>query len=114
VGVGYYLSISSGQAVLPPGTPGEHGVRGRGGWVQVPVNLHPKWQVNLACGLESPDQRNHRNGDRGKNQTYMTNLMYKFSPYITWVCEWRRFLTDYGNQPVAANAVLHGRVVLPS
>jgi len=46
------------------------------------------------------EQANLRTGDRGKNQTYMTNLMYKLSPHVTWALEWRRFLTDYRNQQV--------------
>jgi len=98
------FSVAAGQSVLPPGTPGEHGVLGRGGWVQGQINFNSKWQMNLAYGLESDKGRNLRTGDRAKNQTYMTNLMYKFSPHITWAWEWRRFLTDYRNQQ-AVNAI---------
>ena len=92
------FSVSAGQGVLPPGTPGEHGVLARGGWAQAQVNFSAKWQANLAYGIESIDPTNLRTGDRGKNQTYMTNLMYKVSPHITWALEWRRFLTDFKNQ----------------
>jgi hypothetical protein len=106
------FSVSSGQAVLPPGTPGEHGVLGRGGWVQAQFNLHPKWQVNMAYGLESLDQSNLRTGDRGKNQTYMTNLMYKFSPHLTWAWEWRRFLTNYSNQATLNAAGDHANMAV--
>jgi hypothetical protein len=95
------FSVSSGQTVLPPGTPGEHGVAARGGWVQAQINFSPKWQLNSAYGLESVDVSNLRTGDRAKNQTYMTNLMYKPWPRMTWAWEWRRFLTDYRNQPAA-------------
>lgn len=98
------FSVSSGQSVLPPGTPGEHGVLARGGWAQAQVNFSAKWQMNLAYGIESMDPKNLRTGDRAKNQTYMTNLMYKVSPHITWALEWRRFLTDYRNQQ-ALNAI---------
>jgi len=97
-------SVSSGQSVLPPGTPGEHGVGARGGWAQAQVNFTPKWQWNLVYGIEEMEQSNLRTGDRGKNQTYMTNVMYKLSPHITWALEWRRFLTDYRNQQ-ALNAI---------
>jgi len=98
------FSVSTGEAVLPVGTPGEHGVLARGGWAQGQINFNAKWQMNLAYGLETIDQANLRTGDRGKNQTYMTNLMYKLSPHITWAWEWRRFLSDYRNQQVA-NAI---------
>jgi hypothetical protein len=98
------FSVSSGQTVLPPGTPGEHGVAARGGWIQAQINFSAKWQLNSAYGLESVDGSNLRTGDRAKNQTYMTNLMYKPWPRMTWAWEWRRFLTDYRNQP-AVNAI---------
>jgi hypothetical protein len=98
------FSVASGQSVLPVGTPGEHGVLARGGWAQGQINFNAKWQMNLAYGLESDAGRNLRTGDRGKNQTYMTNLMYKLSPHITWAWEWRRFLSDYRNQQ-AVNAI---------
>jgi hypothetical protein len=96
-GLGVF-SVSSGQAVLPVGTPGEHGVLARGGWAQGQVNFNAKWQMNLAYGLESVDGANLRTGDRDKNQTYMTNLMYKLSTQITLAWEWRRFLSNYRNQ----------------
>jgi hypothetical protein len=98
------FSVSSGQTVLPPGTPGEHGVAARGGWAQAQLNFNSKWQMNLDYGIESIDGSNLRTGDRSKNQTYMANLMYKMSPRITWAWEWRRFLTNYRNQ-AAANAI---------
>ncbi|HYL72591.1 MAG TPA: hypothetical protein VEU96_00210 [Bryobacteraceae bacterium] len=98
------FSVAAGQSVLPLGTPGEHGVLGRGGWVQGQINFNSKWQMNLAYGLESDKGRNLRTGDRAKNQTYMANLMYKLTPHITWAWEWRRFLTDYRNQQ-AVNAI---------
>ncbi|HEV2690160.1 MAG TPA: hypothetical protein VGV35_16495 [Bryobacteraceae bacterium] len=99
------FSVSSGQGVLPVGTPdGEHGVLARGGWAQAQINFNTKWQMNLAYGLESVDATNLRTGDRSKNQTYMTNLMYKLAPSVTLAWEWRRFLSNYQNQR-ALNAI---------
>ena len=92
------FSVSSGQSVLPLGTVGEHGVGARGGWAQAQMNFSKRWQVNLVYGIEQMEQANLRTGDRAKNQTYMTNLMYKVTPHMTWALEWRRFLTDYRNQ----------------
>ena len=39
-----------------------------------------------------------RTGDRSKNQRYMGNLTYKFTPSVTFAWEWRRILTDFRNQ----------------
>ena len=33
----------------------------------------------------------------------MGNLMYKWSPAVTFAWEWRRFLTDFRNQRLANN-----------
>ena len=92
------FSVNTGQAILPVGTVGEHGVESRGGWAQAQFNLNPKWQVNVAYGIDLANARQLRTGDRSKNQTYMGNLMYKFSPHVTFAWEWRRFLTDFRNQ----------------
>jgi hypothetical protein len=48
--------------------------------------------------LESDEGHNLITGSRAKNQTYMTNLMYKVSPHITWAWEWRRLMTNHQNQ----------------
>lgn len=96
-----------GQSVLPVGTRGEHGVESRGGWVQGQFLLAAKWQFNVAYGIDAPDVAELRTGDRSKNQTYMTNLMYKFSPHGTLAWEWRRMLTDYRNQGAANDAADH-------
>ena len=95
------FSVNSGQAILPVGTVGEHGVESRGGWMQAQFNLNPKWQVNLAYGIDLANMSELRTGDRSRNQTYMGNLMYKFSPQVTFAWEWRRFLTDFRNQQFA-------------
>jgi hypothetical protein len=96
------FSASSGQAILPVGTPGEHGVETRGGWAQAQFTFTPKWQLNLAYGIDAPNVSQLRVGDRSRNQNYMGNVMYKFSPAVTFAWEWRRILSDYRNQ-IAAN-----------
>lgn len=103
-GLGLF-SVASGQSVLAVGTPGEHGVFAAGGWAQAQFNLNKKWQINLAYGLESDQGSNLLTGGRDRNQTYMTNLMYKVSPHITWAWEWRRLMTDYQNQR-SLNAII--------
>lgn len=101
------FTVSTGLSVLPVGSVGEHGVESRGGWIQAQFNVTAKWQTNVAYGLDSPNIAQVRTGDRWKNQTYMTNLMYKYSPHVTFAWEWRRFLTDYKNQPAANNITDH-------
>ena len=92
-----------GQSYLAPGTPGEHGIGTRGGWMQAQFNWAAKWQTNAAYGIDAPELRNLTSGARAKNQTYMVNFMYKFSPEVTLAWEWRRFLTNYRNQLAANN-----------
>lgn len=103
-GLGLF-SVASGQSVLAVGTPGEHGVFATGGWAQAQFNLNKKWQLNIAYGFEDDQGSNLITGSRARNQTYMTNLMYKVSPHITWAWEWRRLLTDYQNQR-SLNAII--------
>jgi hypothetical protein len=96
------FSVASGEAILPIGSPvGTGGVLSRGGWTQAQFNFTPKWQMNLAYGIDQPRSSDLRVGDRVRNQTYMTNLMYKYTPHITFAWEWRRFLTDFKAQPAA-------------
>jgi hypothetical protein len=96
------FSVASGEAILPIGSAvGTAGVLSRGGWSQLQVNFTPKWQMNLAYGIDQPRSSDLRVGDRVRNQTYMTNLMYKYTPHITFAWEWRRFLTDFKAQRTA-------------
>lgn len=95
------FSVSTGQAILPVGTAGQHGVESRGGWSQAQLNFNPKWQMNLAFGIDADVNRNLRTGDRNKNQTYMANVIYKYTPAVNFAWEWRRFLTNWKNQQAA-------------
>jgi len=106
------FSASLGQAVLPVGTPGEHGVETRGGWVQAQLSIASKWQANAAYGLEIPNSSELRSGDRSKNQAYTANVMYKPSPNITFAWEWRRFLSNYKNLPAASNVSDHANMAV--
>lgn len=100
------FSVASGQSVLAVGTVGEHGVLASGGWAQAQFNPNKKWQVNLAYGLESDEGYNLITGSRAKNQTYMTNLIYKMTSHVTLAWEWRRLLTNYQNQQTL-NAIIN-------
>ncbi len=96
------FSGAAGEAIQPPGTPGQHGVEDRGGWAQAQFSLARRWQTNLAYGIDAPVASDLPIGNRNRNQTYMGNVMFKMSPALTWALEYRRILTDFHNQ-VAGN-----------
>ena len=95
------FSVTSGEDVGAVGTPGEHGVESRGGWIQAQFNPFRKWQVNLSYGEEVPNASQIPIGNRWRNQTYMGNVIYKLTHNMTVAWEYRRLFTDYRNQPFA-------------
>ena len=96
-GLGIF-SVDSGEALEAPGTPGDYGVRSRGGWIQAQYNFSPKWQTNLAYGIDDPNVHDIPVGLRTRNQNYMANIMYKYTRHTTVAWEYRRILTDFRNQ----------------
>ncbi len=92
------FSSALNESVNTVGTPGEHGVESRGGWIQAQFNWTKKWQTNLDYGIDSINSHQLAVGARNKNQTYMTNTMYKWSPNVTFALEYKRFLTNFRNQ----------------
>jgi hypothetical protein len=92
------FSDASAEAIQPVGIFGDRGVRTSGGWTQAQFNFTAKIQMNLAYGIDAPSVRYISIGARTRNQTYMGNLMYKWSPHLTVAGEYRRILTDYRNQ----------------
>jgi hypothetical protein len=92
------FSSAIGESVNAVGTPGEHGVESRGGWIQAQANWTKKWQSNVAYGIDSINAHQLAVGSRNKTQTYMTNVMYKWSPNVTFALEYKRFLTNFRNQ----------------
>jgi hypothetical protein len=95
------FSVESGESILAPGGAGQRGVRSSGGWTQAQINMTRQWQVNLAYGIDDPLARDLPVGNRTRNQTYMGNLMYKWTPNMTVAWEYRRLLTDFRNQRAA-------------
>ena len=57
--------------------------------------------MNLAYGIDQPRSSDLRAGDRIRNQTYISNLMYKYTAHVVLAWEWRRFLTDFKAQAAA-------------
>jgi len=92
------FSVTSGEAIQAVGVFGDRGVRSSGGWTQAQFDLARKWQLNLAYGIDSPNVRDILIGSRTRNQSYMGNVMYKFTPSFTIAWEYRRMLSDFRNQ----------------
>jgi len=76
------------------------------------VHLTARWQINAACGEDQPDGSALRAGERSKNQTYMTNLTFSFSPRVRSAWEWGRFLADYKTQPTANSISDHANMTV--
>jgi hypothetical protein len=93
------FSVTSGFPIEAPPGPGDGGVLARGGWAQAQFNFTPQWQTNFGYGAELPKASDLRKGDRVRNQTFMWNLIYKYSPHVTFAWELRRLRTDYRNAP---------------
>ncbi len=107
---GRALGLFSGgiaQTVFPVHEPGDNGVGTRGGWLQLQFDLTGHWQTNVAYGIDLPEKANLSTGSRSKNQSYMANILWHVSPNVTLGLDWRRFLTDYFNQPFADNSGDH-------
>ena len=92
------FSSALGESVTAVRTPGQHGVSSRGGWIQLQANWTKRWQNNAAYGIDAINAHELPVGARDKTQTYMGNLVYKWSPSVSLAWEWKRFLTNYLNQ----------------
>ena len=106
------FSVTAGFPVEAPGGPGDHGVLARGGWAQAQFNLNPQWQTNFDYGAELPKASNLRAGDRVRNQTFMWNLIYKYSPHVTFAWELRRLRTDLLNTPTGNERGFHANMAM--
>jgi len=95
------FSVTSGEAILPLGGPGQAGVLSSGGWAQAEFNFTPRWQMNLVYGIDDPRVHDLLVGSRTRNQSYMTNLIWKYTAHVLFALEYRRLLTDFRNQPFA-------------
>jgi hypothetical protein len=84
------------------------GIDSTGGWVEVhgeaPTGYKGSWtnfSMNEGYGIEDNRDKDLIAGLRKRNQTFMVNGQYKFSPNLTFALEYRRVLTDWFLQPAA-------------
>lgn len=107
---GRALGIFSGNiaqsAVVVGGRP--RGINSTGGWAELHGEAPTGYQgslknfsANFGYGIEDNRDQDLIAGIRERNQTYMINWQYKFSPNFTFAQEYRRVLTDWFRQPFA-------------
>lgn len=96
--------VAVGESVGALGTPGEHGVLSRGGWVQAQLNTSKAWQWNLGYGIDNPSAYDLPVGSRYRNENIFGNFIYKVTKNVQLSLEYRRLLTYYERQ-----AALTGR-----
>ena len=85
------------------------GINSTGGWVELhgeaPSGYQGGWKnysMNGGYGIEDNRDKDLIAGLRKRNQTYMVNGQYKFSPNLIFALEYRRVLTDWYLQPAAS------------
>ena len=82
------------------------GVNSTGGWFELHGEAPTGYQgslknfsMNFGYGIENNRDQDLLVGLRKRNQTYMVNGEYKFSPNLTFALEYRRVLTDWFREP---------------
>ena len=78
------------------------GINSTGGWAEFHVEAPTGYQgtlknlsANFGYGIEDNRDQDLIVGIRKRNQTYMVNGQYKFSPNFTMALEYRRVITDW-------------------
>lgn len=84
------------------------GINSTGGWFELHGEAPTGYKgtlknvsVNLGYGIEDNRDQDLLVGLRKRNQTYMVNGQYRFSPNFTFALEYRRVLTDWFREPSA-------------
>jgi hypothetical protein len=57
--------------------------------------------VNTGYGVEDNREQDLIVGARERNQTFLVNGQYKFSPNFTFALEYRHVLTDWFREPLS-------------
>jgi hypothetical protein len=84
------------------------GINSTGGWAELHCEAPTGYQgtfknfsMNIGYGIEDNRDQDLIVGIRKRNQTYMVNGQYKFSPNFTFSLEYRRVLTDWFREPLS-------------
>jgi hypothetical protein len=88
------------------------GINTDGGWfefhAEAPKRYDGAWKnfsANFGYGEEDNRDADLSVGLRNRNQTFLGNGQYKFSPYFTLSLEYRRLHTEWFKQATAAQSV---------
>jgi hypothetical protein len=105
-GLGIFSGNIAQSAVVIGGR--ARGINSTGGWAELHGEAPTGYQgslknfsANFGYGIEDNRDKDLIVGIRKRNQTYMINWQYKFSPNFTFAQEYRRVLTDWFRQPFA-------------
>ena len=82
------------------------GINSTGGWAELHGEAPTSYQgslknlsANFGYGVENNRDKDLIAGIRKRNQTFMVNGQYKFTPSFTFALEYRRVLTDWFREP---------------
>ena len=107
---GRALGIFSGNIAQTAAVIGgrARGINSSGGWVEFLGEAPTGYQgtlknlsANFGYGIENNRDQDLVVGIRKRNQTYMMNGQFKFSPNFTMALEYRRVLTDWFREPAS-------------
>jgi hypothetical protein len=84
------------------------GINSTGGWIELHGEAPTGYQgslknfsVNTGYGVEDNREQDLVVGARERNQTFLVNGQYKFSPNFTFALEYRHVLTDWFREPLS-------------
>jgi hypothetical protein len=107
---GRALEIFSGDVAQTPVVIGgrARGINSTGGWVELHAEAPTNYQgtlknlsANFGYGIEDNRDQDLLVGIRKRNQAYMINGRYNFTPNFASALEYRRILTDWFREPAS-------------
>lgn len=78
-------------------------IDGVGGWSQLQFNPTDKVSINIGYSVDDPDDDDLSFGARSKNESYLANFYYSFSPSLIWGIEYFKGETAYKGQGTSSN-----------
>lgn len=85
-------------------------VEGRGGWVQLLLDVTEKWSGTLGYGVDNPSDEDLNSTDRSRNGYWMGSVWYQLNEAVTFAFEYSRLTTSYKDWGDYTNDRFHGAV----
>ncbi len=85
------------------------GIKAKGGWAQMQVDITKQLNWNIGYGLDAPDEADLNAKNRSKNQTFFSSLFFTIKP-VTFSVEYANMKTDYKDADSATDNRLQGAV----